>query len=96
MNRASKFGPDSVALIRNPLNGGRRNRNQLTIVCPAGGGAEYHRQTGPSPSDMGGSFGKAGHGGGDFWTSFHFANAIRTGEQPYLDVYRGVTMSSAK
>ena len=37
---------------------------------------------------------KAGHGGGDFWTSFHFANAIRTGEQPYLDVYRGVTMSS--
>ncbi|MFN8486688.1 MAG: Gfo/Idh/MocA family oxidoreductase [Caldilineaceae bacterium] len=37
---------------------------------------------------------KAGHGGGDFWTSFHFANAIRSGEQPYLNVYRGVTMSS--
>ncbi|MCE7986950.1 MAG: gfo/Idh/MocA family oxidoreductase [Caldilinea sp. CFX5] len=37
---------------------------------------------------------KAGHGGGDFWTNFHFANAIRTGEQPYLDVYRGVAMSS--
>ncbi len=37
---------------------------------------------------------KAGHGGGDFWTNFHFANAIRTGEPPYLDVYRGVTMSS--
>lgn len=37
---------------------------------------------------------KAGHGGGDFWTSFHFANAIRGGEQPYLNVYRGVTMSS--
>jgi hypothetical protein len=37
---------------------------------------------------------KAGHGGGDFWTPFHFANAIRTGEQPYLDVYRGVAMSS--
>jgi hypothetical protein len=37
---------------------------------------------------------KAGHGGGDFWTSFHFANAIRSGEAPYLDVYRGVAMSS--
>lgn len=37
---------------------------------------------------------KAGHGGGDFWTNFHFANAIRRGEQPYLDIYRGVAMSS--
>ena len=37
---------------------------------------------------------KAGHGGGDFWTNFYFAEAIRTGRQPYLDVYRGVTMSS--
>ncbi len=37
---------------------------------------------------------KAGHGGGDFWTNFHFVNAIRAGEQPYLDVYRGVAMSS--
>ena len=37
---------------------------------------------------------KTGHGGGDFWTDFHFCNAIRTGEQPFLDVYRGVAMSS--
>jgi len=37
---------------------------------------------------------KAGHGGGDFWTNFHFANAIRSGEPPFLDVYRGVEMSS--
>ena len=37
---------------------------------------------------------KAGHGGGDFWTNFAFANAIRTGQPPYLDVYRGVAMSS--
>lgn len=35
----------------------------------------------------------AGHGGGDFFTNYHFVQAIRTGEQPYLDVYRGVTMS---
>ena len=37
---------------------------------------------------------EAGHGGGDFWTSFHFAEAIRTGKPPFLDVYRGVAMSS--
>jgi hypothetical protein len=37
---------------------------------------------------------KAGHGGGDFWTNFHFANAIRSGKQPFLDVYRGVAMCS--
>lgn len=37
---------------------------------------------------------KAGHGGGDFWTNFHFANAIRTGKQPYLDVYRGTAMAA--
>jgi predicted dehydrogenase len=37
---------------------------------------------------------QAGHGGGDFWTSFEFANAIRSGKPPFLDVYRGVAMSS--
>jgi predicted dehydrogenase len=36
---------------------------------------------------------RAGHGGGDFFMNYHFANAIRTGQQPYLDVYRGVAMS---
>jgi len=37
---------------------------------------------------------KAGHGGGDFWTNNEFAKAIRSGEAPYFDVYRGVAMSS--
>jgi len=37
---------------------------------------------------------RAGHCGGDFWTNFEFANAIRSGRPPYLDVYRGVAMSS--
>jgi predicted dehydrogenase len=37
---------------------------------------------------------KAGHGGGDFWTNYHFSNAIKANKQPYLDVYRGVAMSS--
>jgi hypothetical protein len=36
---------------------------------------------------------RAGHGGGDFFMNYHFARAIRTGEQPFLDVYRGVAMS---
>ncbi|MCX5670663.1 MAG: hypothetical protein NTU94_05005, partial [Planctomycetota bacterium] len=36
---------------------------------------------------------KAGHGGGDFFTAHYFAEAIRTGKPPYLDVYRGVAMS---
>ncbi len=36
---------------------------------------------------------KAGHGGGDFFMNYHFAEAIRRNEPPFLDVYRGVTMS---
>ena len=37
--------------------------------------------------------GGAGHGGGDFFTNYHFARAIRNNEQPYLDVHRGVAMA---
>ena len=36
---------------------------------------------------------KAGHGGGDFFVLYHFADAIRKNEPPFLDVYRGVAMS---
>lgn len=36
---------------------------------------------------------RAGHGGGDFFMAYEFAEAIRSGEQPYLDVYRGVAMA---
>ena len=36
---------------------------------------------------------KSGHGGGDFLTLYHFADAIRKKKQPYMDVYRGVAMS---
>lgn len=36
---------------------------------------------------------RAGHGGGDYFTTHHFLESIRTGEPPYLDVYRGVDMS---
>lgn len=36
---------------------------------------------------------KTGHGGGDFFMDYYFARAIRRGEQPFLDVYRGIDMS---
>ena len=36
---------------------------------------------------------QAGHGGGDYFMNYHFAEAIRKNEPPYLDVYRGVAMS---
>lgn len=35
-----------------------------------------------------------GHGGGDFFTSYFFIKAIKENKQPFLDVYRGVAMSS--
>ena len=35
----------------------------------------------------------AGHGGGDFFTAYHFAEAIRQDQQPYMDVYRGIAMT---
>ncbi|MBI3986677.1 MAG: Gfo/Idh/MocA family oxidoreductase [Lentisphaerae bacterium] len=36
---------------------------------------------------------RAGHGGGDFFTNYHFAEAIRSGRQPFLDVYRALDMT---
>ena len=38
---------------------------------------------------------RAGHSGGDFFTSYHFAEAIRKNETPYFDVYRGLEMAMA-
>jgi predicted dehydrogenase len=35
----------------------------------------------------------AGHSGGDFFTNFYFAEAIRTGEPPWLNIYRSLDMS---
>lgn len=36
----------------------------------------------------------AGHGGGDYFVEKCFADAITTGEEPYLNAYRGVMMSN--
>ncbi len=60
--------------------------------CPAG--VPKERVYSPDWPTHGDLAEKAGHGGGDFWTNFEFANAIRSGKQPFLDVYRGVAMSS--
>ena len=57
-------------------------------------GEEEERVYTPDWPEHGDLARQAGHGGGDFWTNFHFANAIRSGEPPCLDVYRGVAMSS--
>lgn len=57
-------------------------------------GEETERTYEPDWPEHGELARQAGHGGGDFWTNFHFANAIRAGGQPFLDVYRGVAMSS--
>ncbi len=74
------FGPEQVRVWHDEWN------------CPDGTPTErtYVPQW-PEHADLAA---KAGHGGGDFWTNFSFANAIRSGEPPYLDVYRGVAMSS--
>ena len=36
---------------------------------------------------------QAGHGGGDFFTTYLFAEAIRSDEQPWMNVYRGLDMT---
>jgi hypothetical protein len=36
----------------------------------------------------------SGHGGGDYFTSLNFAEAIRKGKQPFLNVYRGIDMTT--
>jgi len=36
----------------------------------------------------------AGHGGGDFFMNYYFAQAIRKNQQPFFDVYRGITMAA--
>lgn len=37
---------------------------------------------------------KSGHGGGDFFVEKAFAHALRTGEEPFLNAYRGIMASN--
>lgn len=36
----------------------------------------------------------AGHGGGDYYVAHAFLTALRTGEEPYFDVYRGTAIAA--
>ena len=47
----------------------------------------------PEFSEYHGEALRTGHQGGDFFMNYHFAQAIRTAEPPFLDVYRDVAMS---
>lgn len=78
--RGSMYGKGShVTLMRPQYHERRRFSPEITYV--------------PDFPEMHAMAMKAGHGGGDFFMNWHFADAIRKGEQPYLDVYRGVAMS---
>ncbi len=57
---------------------------------PGESGERIYRPAWPVHGDLAA---KAGHGGGDFFTNFFFADAIRTGRPPVLDVYRAIDMS---
>ncbi|MBI2193949.1 MAG: Gfo/Idh/MocA family oxidoreductase [Planctomycetes bacterium] len=96
----------SIHRVRYEVHG---ERGLLTTGDPLPSGMLriYHenwlRKTGEKPHetlyrpdwpDHGNLASQAGHGGGDFWTSFHFVRAIRARRQPYLDCYRGVSMSA--
>lgn len=56
-------------------------------------GESLERVYTPAWPELGELADQAGHGGGDFWMNYTFARAIRSGEQPYLDVYRATAMS---
>ena len=46
------------------------------------------------PEEFAAQAANAGHGGGDYFVQYYFAEAIKTGEQPYLNVYRACAMSA--
>jgi predicted dehydrogenase len=48
----------------------------------------------PDFPELGEEAARAGHGGGDFFVLHHFAQALRTGSAPWLDVYRGLAMTT--
>ena len=46
------------------------------------------------PKEFAAQAANAGHGGGDYFVQYYFAEAIRKGEQPYLNVYSACAMSA--
>ena len=74
------FGPETVRVWHEPwdLGGGRSPERVYVPRWPS------HEAEANS----------TGHGGGDFFVALAFADAIKSGTPPYLDAYRGVTMSN--
>ncbi|NLE13703.1 MAG: Gfo/Idh/MocA family oxidoreductase [Clostridiales bacterium] len=58
---------------------------------PEGESNDFYAPEWPFNAEMASA---AGHGGGDFWTLWNFAHAIKKKEQPFFDVYRGCAMSA--
>ena len=48
----------------------------------------------PTWENLGDFAKKAAHGGGDFWTLYYFVQSIKSGEEPFFNVDKAVTMSS--
>jgi predicted dehydrogenase len=71
-----------------------QNAAQARKFAAGGGGATTDQIYLPTwPREHQAAAAAAGHGGGDYFMNYHFSQAIRTGRQPFLDVYRGVAMS---
>lgn len=72
------------------------DRNMLRVahdwfdLKPGEVGERIYRPNFPVHADLAQ---RAGHGGGDFFTNFFFADAIRKKRQPFLDVYRALDMT---
>lgn len=74
------FGPGQVRVWHDPWN------------CPPD--TALDRTWLPQWPDHGDLAAQFGHAGADFWIVHLFAEAVRTGRPPVLDVYRSVAMSS--
>ena len=61
--------------------------------CTPEGKESSHTYT-PDWPENGELAGKAGHGGGDFWTVYNFVRYIKDDVEPFFDVYRGCCMSA--
>ena len=78
--RSTAFGPrGAVRLRREPFDTGQEQAEERVYT--------------PEFPELGEAAARTGHGGGDFFTTLHFARAIRGDAPPYWDVYRGVAAS---
>ena len=74
------FGPETVRVWHEPWSLKEGQKDDVTYL--------------PEWPSHGRDAEATGHGGGDFFVEHHFAEAIRTGVQPFLDARRGITMTN--